>query len=191
MVYNCAAEFGRWNGEDYFEQVWKSNLIGLKNIIRLQEKHDFKLIHFSSSEVYGDYEGMSVQVKQYKLADYLKAINYSKEKLLDSEDKDWERKYPPFIINKGLSFFEDTVMFANEINRLHHLPKKMQFDFLLNSIRSRKRFSKWFKASKLTNLDIVKKYYGFSNEKAKQALDILTKEQIDFIKKVLYQGGRK
>ena len=72
---------------------------------------------------------MSVQVKQYKLADYLKAINYSKEKLLDSEDKDWERKYPPFIINKGLSFFEDTVMFANEINRLHHLPKKMQFDF--------------------------------------------------------------
>ena len=82
-------------------------------------------------------------------------------------------------------------MFANEINRLHHLPKKMQFDFLLNSIRSRKRFSKWFKASKLTNLDIVKKYYGFSNEKAKQALDILTKEQIDFIKKVLYQGGRK
>ena len=134
---------------------------------------------------------MSVQVKQYKLADYLKAINYSKEKLLDSEDKDWERKYPPFIINKGLSFFEDTVMFANEINRLHHLPKKMQFDFLLNSIRSRKRFSKRFKASKLTNLDIVKKYYGFSNEKAKQALDILTKEQIDFIKKVLYQGGRK
>ena len=134
---------------------------------------------------------MSVQVKQYKLADYLKAINYSKEKLLDSEDKDWERKYPPFIINKGLSFFEDTVMFANEINRLHHLPKKMQFDFLLNSIRSCKRFSKWFKASKLTNLDIVKKYYGFSNEKAKQALDILTKEQIDFIKKVLYQGGRK
>ena len=55
-VYNCAAEFGRWNGEDYFEQVWKSNLIGLKNIIRLQEKLDFKLIHFSSSEVYGDYE---------------------------------------------------------------------------------------------------------------------------------------
>ena len=134
---------------------------------------------------------MSVQVKQYKLADYLKAINYSREKLLDSEDKDWERKYPPFIINKGLSFFEDTVMFANEINRLHHLPKKMQFDFLLNSIRSRKRFSKWFKASKLTNLDIVKKYYGFSNEKAKQALNILTDKQIDEIKLSLSKGGRK
>lgn len=61
VVYNCAAEFGRWNGEDYFEQVWKSNLIGLKNIIRLQEKHDFKLIHFSSSEVYGDYEGIMAE----------------------------------------------------------------------------------------------------------------------------------
>jgi len=56
LVYNCAAEFGRWNGEDYFEQMWKSNLIGLKNIIRLQEELKFKLVHFSSSEVYGDYE---------------------------------------------------------------------------------------------------------------------------------------
>ena len=134
---------------------------------------------------------MSDQVAQYKLADYLKAINYTKEKLLDSDDKDWEKKYPPFIINKGFSYFEDTVMMGNEVNRLHHLSKKMQFDFLLNSIRPRKWFSKWFKASKLTNLDIVKKYYGYSNEKAKQALDILTKEQIDFIKKRLYQGGKK
>ena len=134
---------------------------------------------------------MSDQVAQYKLADYLKAINYTKEKLLDSDDKDLKKKYPPFIINKGFSYFEDTVMMGNEVNRLHHLSKKMQFDFLLNSIRPRKRFSKWFKASKLTNLDIVKKYYGYSNEKAKQALDILTKEQIDFIKKRLYQGGKK
>lgn len=58
LVYNCAAEFGRWNGEDYYEQMWKSNLIGLKNLIRLQEKHRFKMVHFSSSEVYGDYEGV-------------------------------------------------------------------------------------------------------------------------------------
>lgn len=58
LVYNCAAEFGRWNGEDYFEQLWKSNLIGLKNILRLQEEQKFKLVHFSSSEVYGDYEGI-------------------------------------------------------------------------------------------------------------------------------------
>jgi len=58
LIYNCAAEFGRWNGEDYYEQMWKSNLIGLKNIIRLQEKYKFKLVHFSSSEIYGDYAGI-------------------------------------------------------------------------------------------------------------------------------------
>jgi dTDP-glucose 4,6-dehydratase len=61
LVYNCAAEFGRWNGEDYFEQMWKSNLIGLKNIIRLQEELKFKLIHFSSSEVYGDYKDVMTE----------------------------------------------------------------------------------------------------------------------------------
>lgn len=58
LIYNCAAEFGRWNGEDYYEQMWKSNLIGLKNIIRLQERYKFKLVHFSSSEIYGDYNGI-------------------------------------------------------------------------------------------------------------------------------------
>ncbi|MBD3251358.1 SDR family NAD(P)-dependent oxidoreductase, partial [Candidatus Uhrbacteria bacterium] len=61
FVYNTAAEFGRWNGEDYYEQVWKSNAIGTKNVIRLQEKYGFKLIHFSSSEVYGDYDGVMVE----------------------------------------------------------------------------------------------------------------------------------
>jgi dTDP-glucose 4,6-dehydratase len=61
LIYNCAAEFGRWNGEDYFEQMWKSNLIGLKNIIRLQEEFKFKLVHFSSSEVYGDYKDVMTE----------------------------------------------------------------------------------------------------------------------------------
>jgi dTDP-glucose 4,6-dehydratase len=67
LIYNCAAEFGRWNGEDYFEQMWKSNLIGLKNIIRLQEEHKFKLVHFSSSEVYGDYEDVMFENVMTKL----------------------------------------------------------------------------------------------------------------------------
>ena len=110
---------------------------------------------------------------------------------MDTNDSTWEKKYPAFIINKALSYFEDTVMKANEMNRLYYLPKKMQFDFLLNSIRPRKRFSKWLRANKLKNLDIVKKYYGYSNEKAKQALDLFTKEQIEYIKKRLYQGGKK
>ena len=139
----------------------------------------------------GDHERMSDQVAQYKLADYLKAINYTKEKLLDSDDKDWDKKYPPFIINKGLSYFPDTVMYANEINRLHHASKHMQFSFLLNTIRNKKRFSKWLKASKLKDIDVIKQYYGYSNKKASEALNILTKSQIDYIKERLYKGGKK
>ena len=95
-------------------------------------------------------------MSEYKLGTYLTAINSSKEKLLDTDDKDWEKKYPPFIINKGLSYFPDTVIFANEMNRLHHASKHAQYSFLLNTIRSKKRFSKWLKASKIKDIDIVK-----------------------------------
>ena len=123
-------------------------------------------------------------MNDYSLTKYLTAINWSKEKLLDTDDKDWEKKYPPYIINKGLSYFSDTVMYANEM-------KHMQFSFLLNTIRPKKRFSKWLKASKLSNLDLVKVYYGYSNEKAKQALELLTKKQIEYIKNKLYRGGKK
>ena len=77
------------------------------------------------------------------------------------------------------------------MNRLHHATKHMQFSFLLNTIRPKKRFSKWLKASKLSNLDVVKQYYGYSNEKAKQALELLTKKQIEYIKETLYRGGKK
>jgi hypothetical protein len=130
-------------------------------------------------------------MSDYSLTKYLTAINWSKEKLLDTDDKDWEKKYPPYIINKGLSYFSDTVMYANEMNRLHGASKHMQFSFLLNTIRPKKRFSKWLKASKLSNLDLVKVYYGYSNEKAKQALELLTKKQIEYIKNKLYRGGKK
>ncbi len=131
------------------------------------------------------------KTNEYKLSTYLNAINYSKDLLLDSDDRDWERKYPPFIINKGLSYFEDTIMKANEMNRLHHVSKHAQFSFYINTIRPRKRFSKWFKASKMSNLDVVKKHFGYSNKKASEALKILTKVQIDYIKERLYTGGKK
>ena len=130
-------------------------------------------------------------MSDYSLTKYLTAINYSKEKLLDTDDRDWEKKYPPFIINKGLSYFSDTVMYANEMNRLHHASKHMQFSFFLNSIKSRKRFSKWLKASKLKDLDVVKQHFGYSNKRAQEALSILTKEKIDYIKERLYKGGKK
>ena len=130
-------------------------------------------------------------MSDYSLTKYLTAINYSKEKLLDTDDREWERKYPPFIINKGLSYFSDTVMYANEMNRLHHASKHMQFSFFLNSIKSRKRFSKWLKASKLKDLDVVKQHFGYSNKRAQEVLTILTKEKLDYIKERLYKGGKK
>ena len=126
----------------------------------------------------------------YALRDYLNAINQTKEPLLDSEDEDWEKKYYPFIINKCISPFPDTIMLVNEINQLHHLDKKLQFDFLINSLRPRKRYTPWLKAKKLENLKYVKEYYGYNNEKAKAALDILNDEQISAIKIRLNKGGR-
>ena len=129
--------------------------------------------------------------QDYSLTKYLTAINYTKEQLLDTDDRDWEKKYPPFIINKCLSYFEDTIHYANAMNGLHHTSKHMQFSFLLNSIRRRKRFSKWLKSSKMKNLDIVKQYYGYSNKRAQEALSVLTKKQIDYIKEKLYKGGDK
>ena len=126
----------------------------------------------------------------YELKDYLNAINHTKEKLLDSEDEMWEKKYAPFIVNKCVAPFQDTIMLVNEINQRHHLDKKLQFDFLLNSLRTRKRFTPWAKASKNKNLDIIKEYYGYSNEKAKSALDILSNEQVKTIKDSLNKGGK-
>ena len=126
----------------------------------------------------------------YELKDYLKAINVSKESLLDSEDEQWEKKYAPFIVNKCVAPFTDTLMLVNEINKLHHLDKKLQFDYLLNTIRPRKRYTPWMKAKKLKNLEYVKEFYGYNNEKAKIALDILTDEQISAIKQKMIKGGK-
>ena len=126
----------------------------------------------------------------YELKDYLNAINYNKTPLMDSEDEEWEKKYPSFIVNKCVAPFTDTILLVNEINQLHHLDKKMQFDFLLNSLRPRKRYTPWLKAKKLENLQYVKEYYGYNNEKARVALDILSDEQISAIKQKLNKGGR-
>ena len=126
----------------------------------------------------------------YELKDYLNAINHTKERLMDTEDEEWERKYPPFIVNKCLSGFQDTIMLVNEINCTPNVDKKLQFDFLLNSLRTRKRYAPWMKAKKLKNLEYVKEYYGYNNEKAKAALDILNDEQISAIKTRLNKGGR-
>ena len=127
----------------------------------------------------------------YELKDYLNSINFTKKDLMKSDDKDWVKKYPAFIVNKILSGFQDTVMLVNEVNRNHFLDKDMQYSFLLNSIRSKKRFSPFLRANKLKDIDLVKEYYGYSNEKAKTVLDILTKDQLKLIKEKLYKGGTK
>ena len=126
----------------------------------------------------------------YELKDYLKSINKTKEKLMDSEDKMWEKKYPAFIINKCVAPFSDTIHLVNEMNIHHHLDSKLQFDFLLNSLRRRDRYTPWLKAKKIKNLEYVKEYYGYNNEKAKVALDILDDEQIETIKISLNKGGK-
>ncbi len=123
-----------------------------------------------------------------ELKDWLNSINQTKKNLID-EDPSIEKNYPPYIINRCLSGHLDAVMFANEMNLYSFLPKKMQYDFFINILRTKRRFSPWIRKDLVDNLDCVKRYYGYSNEKAKQALKILSKEQLDFIKSKFEIGG--
>jgi hypothetical protein len=102
-----------------------------------------------------------------------------------------EKAYSPYMINRQLSYFPDTVLAANEMNKNSHLDNRLQFDFFINIIRKRKRFSKWFKPEHVSDLDVVKKYYGYSNEKARQVLTILSTEHINELKNKVAKGGRK
>ena len=125
-----------------------------------------------------------------ELKDWLNSINFNKENILD-EDPTLAREYPPFIINKCLSGHLDCVMFANEMNKYHFLDKDMQYEFYINILRKRKRFSPWIRKDKISDMEYVKRYYGYGNEKASQALKILSPEQINFIKSKLDTGGKK
>lgn len=124
------------------------------------------------------------------LTDWLKAINQTKQPLLDDpEDARDEAAYLPFVVNRCLSYFPDTIFQANEMNGKHGLANKMQFDYLLYAVKKRKRFSPWLKAEKPDDLDAVKKFYGYSNRRAVEALVLLTPEQIERIKHLLDTGG--
>ena len=125
-----------------------------------------------------------------ELKDWLNSINTGKNNLID-EDTDLEKKYPFYIVNRCLSGHIDAVMFANEMNKHPNLAKKLQYDFFLNSLRKRRRYSPWLRKEQIENLELVKRYYGYSNEKAKQVLNILTREQLSFIRDRLDTGGRK
>jgi hypothetical protein len=121
--------------------------------------------------------------------EFLNAINYTKKDLM--VDPENEKHYNSFVINRSLSYFPDTVAIANEMNKYHHLDSRLQFSFLINIIRKRKRFSKWIKPEIEDDVEVVKKYYGYSNEKSRQILPLLTSQQIDIIRKKVSKGGRK
>ena len=125
-----------------------------------------------------------------ELKDWLNSINQTKKNLID-EDPSIEKEYPPYIINRCYSGHLDAIMFANEMNKYNFLPKKMQYDFFINTLRVKKRFSPWIRKDEIKNLDYVKRYYGYSNEKAKQILKILSKERLNFIKSKFETGGSK
>ena len=118
----------------------------------------------------------------YSPFDYAKAINESKDQLMDSPDEMWEKKYAPFIVNKAVYPFPDTVLLVNEMNQCHYLDNRLQFDFLLNSIRPRNRYAPWLKVSKINTLELVKEYFGYSDQKAKDALKILSDDDLKYIK---------
>ena len=125
-----------------------------------------------------------------ELKDWLNSINFTKENLVE-EDPDVIKEYAPYIINRCLSGNLDCILFVNEMNKYSFLDKDMQYSFYLNTLRKKKRFSPWLRKDKVTDLAIIKQYYGYSNEKAENALKILTPEQIKFIKQRLDTGGMK
>ena len=121
--------------------------------------------------------------------DYVNSVNYSKKDIMVSPAE--EKAYNPFMMNRSLSYFSDTVVIANEMNRYHHLDSRLQYQFLINMVRKRKRFSKWVKPELENDLESVKEYYGYSNEKARQVLPLLSPSQIQKIKEKVNKGGRK
>lgn len=119
---------------------------------------------------------------------FVTAINDNKDIMVDDLA---EKAYDPFMVNRSLSYFQDTVLTANEMNINHHIDKRLQNDFLINMVRKRKRFSKWDKPNSNSDVEVVKEYYGYNNEKARNALTLLTSEQIDILRQKVYKGGRK
>lgn len=118
--------------------------------------------------------------------DYVTSINYTKKDIMEDE-----KTYNGFMVNRSLSYFPDTVTLANEMNRYHHLDNRLQYQFLINIVRKRKRFSKWVKPELENDLESVKEYYGYSNEKARQIMPLLSPSQLQTIREKVNKGGRK
>ena len=120
---------------------------------------------------------------------YIASITHQKNDMMT--DEDGEKGYSPFMTNRGLSYFQDTVLLANEMNRMSHLDNKLQYDFLRHAVRSKKRFSKWAKKSTSDKIDVIKEYYGYTDEKAYAVVDLISDAQLEEMKERLFKGGKK
>ena len=121
--------------------------------------------------------------------EFVNSINSTKNDIM--VDDLTEKAYAPYMVNKSLSYFNDTVLMANEMNRLYHLDNKLQYHFLINIVRKRKRFSKWNKPEVVNDVEVVKEYYGYSNDKARQVLPLLTSDQIKILREKVSKGGKR
>jgi hypothetical protein len=123
--------------------------------------------------------------------DYVNSITFNKKDMMTGTENDElaEKSYVPFVVNRALSYFPDTILYANEMNTNHHVDNKLQYYYLINSIRPKRRFSKWAKKQEDNDLDAVIQYYGYNREKAEQALSLLSPEQLKELKQRLNKGG--
>tara|TARA_B000000477_G_scaffold124305_1_gene131548 strand:- start:6087 stop:6458 length:372 start_codon:yes stop_codon:yes gene_type:complete len=114
----------------------------------------------------------------------IKSISSTKKDILENE-----KDYNAFMVNRGLSYFPDTVIYANEMNKFHHLDSRLQYHFLINTIRKRNRFSKWNKSIESENINAIKEYYGYSNEKARDVLPLLSNDKLKTLRGRIQHGG--
>jgi hypothetical protein len=121
--------------------------------------------------------------------DFLNSINTTKKNLMIGTDE--EKQYVPFVVNRTLSYFQDTVGLANAMNIHHHIDNRLQYDFFINIVRKQKRFSKWVKPTTYNDVEVIKEYYGYNDEKARQVIPLLSSQQLEFIKNKVNKGGRK
>ena len=121
--------------------------------------------------------------------DIINSISYTKEYLIGTQCE--EKDYQPYLVNRGLSYFPDTVHYANMMNQHHHVDKKLQYDFLLNIISKKKRYGKWNKMERHDDVELISQCYTISTKEAEEYLSILTQEQLDIIQLKLSKGGRE
>jgi len=120
--------------------------------------------------------------------DYIASITHKKEDIMIGDDE--EKAYSPFMTNRGLSYFQDTVLLANEMNTSSHLDHRMQYDFLRTAVRSRKRFSKWMKKTTPAKIEVIKEYYGYSDAKAEAVADLISDDTLAEMKHTIRKGGK-